>query len=167
MLFFCVDKRTESRRQAKIGKQDKRYLRPRFFVLGEMCLMNHALRVRMFFCMDKRTKSHRQAKIAGRPLVGLKRAPSAVLQAKRPRFSDEPGEVLFFGEVFGRMFRSTSCSRSGPSVALLRVRPCFPDFRKAGNARPLFFYFLLLRQLFSGIVPWPPPSTRKPKERSA
>ena len=65
VLFFYMDKRTKSHRQAKIGKQDKRYLRPRFFVLGELCLMNHALRVRVFFCMDKRTESHRQAEIAG------------------------------------------------------------------------------------------------------
>ena len=91
------------------------------------------------FVWTKEPKATATRKSRGRTLGGLKRAPKAVLQAKRPRFPDGPDRELPPGRVFDRRFRSTSCTRFGPSVARRRVRPCFPDFRKAGDARVTCF----------------------------
>ena len=46
------------------------------------------------FVWTKEPKATATRKSWGRPLVGLKRAPDAVLQAKRPRFPDGPGGEL-------------------------------------------------------------------------
>ena len=93
------------------------------------------------FVWTKEPKATARRKSRGRPSVGLKRAPKAVLQAKRPRFSDGPRDKVFFhGEGYSRRFRSISCSRFGPPVALLRVRPLSPISARREMCVPPVFY---------------------------
>ena len=86
------------------------------------------------FGWPKEPKATARRKSGVRALAGLKRAPKAVLQAKRPRFSAGPGVVLFprwkVGcKVVGKLFAFFLRPRGRPPAS----PPCFPDFHKAGD----------------------------------
>ena len=91
------------------------------------------------FVWTKEPKATATRKSRGRTLGGLKRAPGAVLQAKRPRFPDGRAGNNLLGKGFGRGIRNTSCSCFGPSVALLRLRPASPiSARREMHVSPVF-----------------------------
>ena len=106
------------------------------------------------FVWTKEPKATATRKSRGRPLGGLKRAPKAVLQAKRPRFSDGPDEVFSHGKGYGGGVQNTSCSRFGPSVALLRVCPFSPiSARRETHAPPASHMKIGYRTSSSPLLP--------------
>ncbi len=86
--------------------------------------------MRVLLCGQKNQKPPPGGNRGGRTLVGLKRAPGAVLQAKRPRFSAGPDEVspLSAGDM-GGLFETLSVpgpARRSPSGESA-LAPRFPQ----------------------------------------
>ena len=67
-MFFLFGLRANS---LLSGTVFRRYCRPRFFVLGELCLMNHALRVHVLLCGQKNQKPPPGENRGAVPLAGL------------------------------------------------------------------------------------------------
>ena len=106
------------------------------------------------FVWTKEPKATATRKSRGRTLGGLKRAPGAVLQAKRPRFPDGRAGNNLLGKGFGRGIRNTSCSCFGPSVALLRLRPASPiSARRETHVSPASHMKIGYRTSFPSLFP--------------